>query len=205
MKRISILLLFLLLAITAVGCNPHRGEPSSTQDNSSADSDKNPFQASAGVPGCIGHRPANPNVGENGKKLLYTYNGKKVETLSMTVVGVYAPDFIPDMQKTSSYGGYHGNWLVIMPYISKKMPNYQIARFCQNTNSYRALNKQIFGLQYFDGQDVILDNLKIKADGTLYIDFKIVGCPGARYQNTIYVNHKMVCFYERPLRSYYKK
>jgi len=289
MKRISVLLLSLLLTISAAGCDPHRSAPSSTPDNSSAVSDKNPFQAedemSGGVLGSIGHGPVNPKVNENGERQPFVYEGsemniayqvhasgraknvgflvfvdgvaqpykvdgsaadyetmhvlnlkeddkdypffiifdpvtgKKGETLSFTIVSVYAPDFMPDMQKTSGYGMYHdtfaGYYEIHFEAEAKASGNAALPKYKQLQNvkqstepatqayldslsvysgmeaiTLETLNKQVFAQQFFDGQGGLISNLKVNADGTLHITFKIAGYPGSRYRHTFYINHQ---------------
>lgn len=145
--------------------------------------------------------------------------GKKGDTLSLMIVSVYAPDFMPDMENTSSYGMYHqtlaGEYEITFEADAQSpdstaLPKYkQIHNVKQSsepvTQEYldslsiysgmeeitlETLNKQIFAQQFFDGQGGLMSNLKVNADGTLHVTFKIVGYPGARYRNTFYINHQ---------------
>lgn len=145
--------------------------------------------------------------------------GKKGETLSLTIVSVYAPDFMPDMVKTSGYGLYHdtlaNNYEIRFEKDAKlpdssSLPKYrQIRNVKQSTEpitqSYidrlsvfsgmqtitlETLNKQVFAQQFFNGQGGLISNLQVNADGTLHITFKITGYPRARYRNTMYINHQ---------------
>ena len=288
MKRIFILLLFLLLTITATGCGPQKSTAGSSPGNSSKISDQNPFQsddeASGGVLGSIGHEPVNPrrddkgnmqpfvydggemsiaykvnasgkakNVGflvfvdgvsqpyktdsDNAYKTMHVLNvekddtdypfsilfnpvtGKKGETLALTIVSVYAPDFMPDMVKTSSYGGYQdtlaGNYEIHFDKNaelpkSSTLPKYmKLQNVKQSTEpitqeyinslsvfsgmetiTLETLNKQVFAQQFFNGRGGLISNLKVNANGTLHVAFKITGYPGSRYKNTFYVNHQ---------------
>ena len=137
----------------------------------------------------------------------------------MTVVSVYAPDFMPDMVKTSSYGGYQdtlsGNYEICfekdaeLPDTSA-LPKYmKLQNVKQSTESVtqdyldslsvfwggaavtlETLNKQVFAQQFFNGQGGLISNLKVGADGTLHVAFKITGYPGSCYKNTFYINHQ---------------
>lgn len=288
MKRIMILLLSLLLTITVTGCGAQKSTPSSSPDNSTAVSDKNPFQsgdeASGGVLESIGHEPVNPNRDDKGNIQPFVYDGgemsiaykvnasgkaknvgflvfvdgvsqpyktdsddtyktmhvlnlkkddtdypfsiifdpvtgKKGETLALTIVSLYAPDFMPDMVKTSSYGGYHdtlaGNYEIRFDKDaelpnSSTLPRYmKLQNLKQSTEpitqdyidslsvfsgmetiTLETLNKQVFAQQFFNGQGGLISDLKVNADGTLHVAFKITGYPGARYRNTFYINHQ---------------
>lgn len=145
--------------------------------------------------------------------------GKKGDTLSLMIVSVYAPDFMPDMENTSSYGMYHetlaGDYEITFEADahtpdSAALPQYkQLQNVKQSTEpitqdyldslsvysgmkaiTLETLNKQVFAQQFFNGQGGLLSNLKVNADGTLHVTFKIVGYPGARYRNTFYINHQ---------------
>lgn len=288
MKRIFILFLSLSLIILPTGCSSQKSEVSSSPDNSSEISKKNPFQsedeATGGVLESIGHGPVSPNLDDSGKILPFVYNGgeisisyqvkasgkaknvgflvfvdgisqpyktdsdavyktmhilnleendkdypfsfifypvtgEKGETLSLTIVSVYAPDFMPDMVKTSSYGAYHdtlaNNYEIRFEKDaelpdSSTLPKYmKLQNVSQSTEpitqeyidslsvfsgfetiTLETLNKQVFAQQFFESQGGLISNLKVNADGTLHVDFKITGYPGSRYRNTFYINHK---------------
>ncbi|WRS28415.1 hypothetical protein U6B65_04585 [Oscillospiraceae bacterium MB08-C2-2] len=144
--------------------------------------------------------------------------GKKGDTLSLMIISVYAPDFQPDMENTSSYGMYHdtlaGDYEITFEADaqspdSSTLPKYkQLHNIKQSTEpvtqdyldslsiysameavTLETLNKQVFAQQFFDGGGGLISNLKVNADGTLHVAFKIVGYPGSRYQNTFYINH----------------
>lgn len=145
--------------------------------------------------------------------------GKKGDTLSLMIVSVYAPDFMPDMKNTSSYGLYHetlaGDYEITFETDAHTPESAALPKYKQLQNvklstepvtqdylnslsvysgmeaiTLETLNKQVFAQQFFDGQGGILSNLKVNADGTLHVTFKIVGYPGARYRNTFYINHQ---------------
>ncbi len=145
--------------------------------------------------------------------------GKKGETLSLTIVSLYAPDFIPDMVKTSSYGGYHdtlaSNYEIRFDKNtelpnSSTLPKYmKLQNVKQSTEpttreyldslsvfsgmstiTLETLNKQVFAQQFFNSQGGLISNLKVNTNGTLHVTFKITGYPGARYQSTFYINHQ---------------
>lgn len=145
--------------------------------------------------------------------------GKKGETLALTIVSVYAPNFMPDMVKTSSYGEYHdalpGDYEIYFKKDarlpnSSSLPKYRrLQNVKQSTETItqeyinslsvfsgmekitlETLNKQVFVQQFFNGQGGLISNLKVNASGTLHITFKITGYPGSRYRNTFYINHQ---------------
>lgn len=130
--------------------------------------------------------------------------GKEGDTLSLMIVSVYAPDFMPDMKKTSSYGMYHetlaGDYEITFEagaqtLNSAALPKYkQLQKVKQSTEpvtqdyldslsvfsgmkaiTLETLNKQVFAQQFLNGQGGLLSNLKVNADGTLHVTFKIVG------------------------------
>lgn len=137
--------------------------------------------------------------------------GKKGETLALTIVSVYAPDFMPDMVKTSSYGGYQdtlaGNYEIHFDKNaelpkSSTLPKYmKLQNVKQSTEpitqeyinslsvfsgmetiTLETLNKQVFAQQFFNGRGGLISNLKVNANGTLHVAFKITGYPGSRYK-----------------------
>lgn len=164
------------------------------------------------------------NLAEDDKVTPFSINfkpvtGKKGETLSLMIVSIYAPDFMPDMVNTSSYGMYHdalaGEYEITFEAdaqnpSSSELPNYlQLQNIKQSTQpvtqdyldslsiysgmqavTLEMLNKQIFAQQFFDGEGGLISNLQVNKDGTLHLTFKIVGYPGARYRTTFYINHK---------------
>jgi len=126
---------------------------------------------------------------------------------------------MPDMVKTSSYGGYHdtlaSNYEIRFDKNaelpnSSTLPKYMklqnveqsteaITReyldslsvfYGMATITLETLNKQVFAQQFLDGQGGLISNLKVNADGTLHVAFKITGYPGARYRNTFCINHQ---------------
>ncbi len=287
MKKITTLLLFLLLAVAVTGCTPQQNNSSSTPSNGAVSSETNPFEDASEVPdgtlGSIGHGPTSMNLDENGNKLPFVYQGgmmsipyevsasgkaknvgflvfvdgvsqpyqtdtdpvyrtmhtmdleendkeypfsilfepvtgKKGDTLSLMIVSVYAPAFMPDMKNTSSYGMYHdtlaGEYELTFEAdaqnpSSSELPKYlQLQNVKQSTQpvtqeyldslsiysgmqnvTLEMLNKQVFAQQFFDGEGGLLSNLQVNQDGTLHITFQIVGYPGARYRSTFYINH----------------
>ncbi|WP_312279488.1 hypothetical protein [Oscillibacter sp.] len=288
MKKNFVLLLAFLLAMTVAGCAPQKSEPSSTPNNSSNTSDKNPFQTgdemAGGVLGSIGHSPTTMNRDENGNKLPFVYEGGEIsipykvsaagkaknvgflvfvdgiaqpyktetapgyqtmhsmnlaeddkeypfsiifepvtgkmgDTLSLMIVSVYAPDFMPDMENSSSYGMYHdtlaGDYEITFeadaqsPNSTTLLKYKKLHNVKQSTEpvtqdyldslfiysgmediTLETLNKQVFAQQFFDGGGGLISNLKVNADGTLHVTFKIVGYPGSRYRHTFYINHQ---------------
>lgn len=145
--------------------------------------------------------------------------GKTGDTLSLMIVSVYAPDFMPDMENTSSYGMYHdtlaGEYEITFEADAQSPDSAALPKYrqLQNVKQYtepvtqdyldslsiysgmeditlETLNKQVFAQQVFDGEGGLLSNFKVNDGGTLHVSFKIVGYPGARYRNTFYINHQ---------------
>lgn len=145
--------------------------------------------------------------------------GKKGDTLSLLIVSVYAPNFMPDMVNTSSYGMYHetlaGDYEITFEAAAQTpnastLPKYTplqnvkqstepvTQEYLDSLSAYsgmeaitlETLNKQVFAQQFFDGQGGLISNLKVNANGTLHVTFKIVGYPGSRYRHTFYINHQ---------------
>lgn len=145
--------------------------------------------------------------------------GKQGDTLSLIIVSVYAPNFMPDMEHTSSYGMYHetlaGDYEIIFEEDantpdSSALPKYKHLQAVKQstepiTQDYldslsvysgmeavtlETLNKQVFAQAVFKDQEGLTSNLNVHVDGTLHVTFRIVGYPGARYRNTFYINHQ---------------
>ena len=166
------------------------------------------------------------NLKENDKEHPFTFifepvTGKKGDTLSMGIVSVYAPGFMPDMKKASGYGMYHSTLLSDYELHfnqdakgkdASAMPKYPYLKNVKQatepiTQDYldslsvfsgmvpitlELLNKEVFSQQFLNGQGGLIDNLKVNEDGTLHVTFKIMGYPGARYKSTFYINHKAI-------------
>ncbi|TCO72162.1 beta-glucanase/beta-glucan synthetase [Marinisporobacter balticus] len=143
--------------------------------------------------------------------------GKQGETLDLTITSIYNPRFMPDMNETSSYGGYHG----LLPAfyqlsfeadgkapddqsrevkgtinLSKEPVTNKFMEILNNNNFMQDIdmdvfNSQIFSLIYYDGSS-IMDHYKINDDGTLHVTYKLCGHGGLEYTTTFYINHQPI-------------
>lgn len=163
------------------------------------------------------------NLEEEDKDTPFTFiftpvTGKKGEKLNVTVTSVYYPAFMPDMKKTTSYGGYHTTldfYFQIFfkadasPLKGSVFPRYDCLRnirqstkpvtkdtlerlnsSCMGGVTMETLNSSVFARQSFDGVEIREPNLQIKKRGFLHVTFQIVGHPGVRFKNTFYLNHQ---------------
>lgn len=144
--------------------------------------------------------------------------GEKGETLNVTIASIYNPSFMPDMDKSSSYGGYHA----LLPATYRlafekdaKPLQYEASKIIENINlsnepvtnklletlsnsssseiNTDTFNNEIYNLIYYDNA-VKMDNYKIGDDGTLHITYKLCGCAGLEYNTTFYINHQPIAF-----------
>lgn len=142
--------------------------------------------------------------------------GRQGDTLSVNIVSMYNPAFIPDMKETQGYGNYHSTLEMVRPIIFNadaaiisSVPQHEYLSNIRlstepitpafldtldtgfGTVNMEELSKQIFSQLFIDGSDLKgSSNLQIKQDGMLHVVFKIVGHPGVTYKNTLYINHK---------------
>lgn len=163
------------------------------------------------------------NIQEDNKdtqfKFIFTpIVGKKGDKLSICITSVYNPAFMPDMKKTSSYGGYHE--ILASEYSinfnktsdtlkSSNIPKYEYLSNVKLSKSsvtnqlldsfnglmdkvdMESLNQSTYTKLYFNNKDIKLSSsLKVNKSGTIHMTFKIFGHPGIKYENTFYINHK---------------
>ena len=142
--------------------------------------------------------------------------GKQGESLKVIVVSIYNPSFAPDMDKTTSFGGYHA----ILPAsyslqfetdasfdeeiassifgtatLSTELVTNQLLETISN-NGMRDVdmdifNSEIFNLIYFDGE-MQTDNLNVPDSGTLQVKYMLCGHAGLAYETTFYLNHQPI-------------
>lgn len=144
--------------------------------------------------------------------------GKKGETLDVTIASIYNPSFMPDMDKSSSYGGYHA--LLPAKYqltfeedakalqykasenikninLSNEPVTNRLLETLSNSSSRQidteTFNNEIFNLIYYDNT-TMRDNYKVGDDGTLHITYKLCGCAGLEYNTTFYINNQPMAF-----------
>ena len=142
--------------------------------------------------------------------------GTKGDTLALTVVGVYGPSFMPDMEEASGYRGYQTTLEGFYELYfkadadlpdSSAVPRHRCLEIEQSTEpitqeyldilsdigkpvTLETLNEKIVVELMFNGQRRYIDSYAIEADGTLHVTFKITGRPGARYRHTFYIGHQ---------------
>lgn len=150
--------------------------------------------------------------------------GKKGDTLNVSITSIYNPAFIPDMKETSSYGGYHTTLEVVRPLVFNQnapeidysvIPRYEYLsnvqlstepitkELLQNYSMMEkleldSLDKLVMTDLYIEDKAKVNNyNIQKKNNGTLTVKFKIFGHPGVRYQNTFFINHKVITSKER--------
>ena len=142
--------------------------------------------------------------------------GNQGDDLSVSIISIYNPSFRPDMDKTTSYGGYHE----ILPaaytlhfetdaepldvtsdtvYGTVSLSNEPVTSQLLDTLSSNGMrdidtdifNREIFSLLYFDGE-LERDNLQIAESGTLQVRYLLCGRSGIEYETTFYINHQPI-------------
>lgn len=143
--------------------------------------------------------------------------GKKGETLDLTVVSIYNPSFQPDMKETSSFGWYHkileNSYLlefyedaevvetteisqlevwkdvnIFSEKVTEKFLKDDLSKVGWSDVSLETLSNNVYWKMEYDGEN-IYDNFKITENGMLHITYKMCGAPGVKYKTTFYVNH----------------
>ena len=142
--------------------------------------------------------------------------GKKGEDLKVVILSIYNPSFEPDMDKTSSYGGYHAilpaTYSLHLEVDAKPLDTagndvYGVATFSNepvtsqlfdtlNNNGMRDIdmdifNKEVFNLLYFDGE-LKTDNLRVNSSEKLRVQYMICGHADIEYETTFYINHQPI-------------
>lgn len=143
--------------------------------------------------------------------------GKKGDVKKIDVISIYNPDFKPDMKEFTSYTINHSALISQYeirynldvkeenPIINKnknimtnlKMEKEEIANdllkeefdIPDDDQNVYLLNNSFYKL-YFNNK-VIYNSLKLENE-LLHIRYKIVGCPGLKYQTTFYIDHKPI-------------
>ncbi|MBD3919001.1 beta-glucanase/beta-glucan synthetase [Paenibacillus sp. PR3] len=141
--------------------------------------------------------------------------GQQGDNLHVSIASIYNPGFMPDMKKTSSYGGYQTTLEVGRSLIYNQ--NAESVDFFPNTRKeilnhvqlstepvtqdlfdkhsimekvdMAALDKNVYSDLYIDGE-IRQDNLKVQKSGNLHVTFNLFGHSGMRYRNTFYLNHQ---------------
>lgn len=162
------------------------------------------------------------NFKEDGKETPFRFlftpvTGKKGDTLTLTIVSIYHPSFIPDMVNSVSYGMYHSTlsmeFQIKFKCDADTPHNLSLPQkvFLQNTTvseepitseflatlsgglsgdiSLEDLNTRTFCRVLYNSENP-MDNLKIEDGKTLQLAFTICGVPGVTYKTTFYANHQ---------------
>ncbi len=143
--------------------------------------------------------------------------GKKGENLNVNITSIYNPAFMPDMEKTSSYGGYHTTLQALSSLFfdedvsgTTSIPKYDYLRNIRQSTEQvtkelmekhekhsamkidlETLEKLVINELNLDGDGVMnVDNFQVNDSGTLNVTFKLFGHPGLKYLNTFYLNHQ---------------
>lgn len=145
--------------------------------------------------------------------------GKKGDTLHVSVTSIYNPAFRPNMNETSSYGGYHdtlesgislvfnndpeevdfsstshqqvlSNVEASTELITKELLEKNISSNKLNADD---IGKKVF-TQLLVNNEVQHQNYQVSKKGTLHVNFKMFGHPGVRYKNTFYLDHKALTY-----------
>ena len=134
--------------------------------------------------------------------------GTEGESSTLAVTSLTNPRFQPDMEQTSSYGGYHSpltaeypvNFTATPPFHQQVAVNPCISNMVRQTQlvtsdyletrgwSLAQLNEGIFQFITYDGE-VRYDNLAVSGDAPAAIHYELAGIPGMRSQTTFYIDH----------------
>lgn len=164
------------------------------------------------------------DVEEDGKDTPFTFiftpvTGKQGDTLNVNITSIYNPAFMPDMEETSAYGGYHTTLVSLSSIVFEKdadvLENTSIPKkdylsnvsystelvtkeLMEKHGKHRAMEINLETLENlvvdelnFDGKSAMnIGNLQVNDSGKLHVTFKLFGHPGIQYQNTFYINHQ---------------
>lgn len=146
--------------------------------------------------------------------------GKQGETLTLTILSLYYPDFQPDMIETSSYGAYHQ----ILPYtcqlsFKKDAPPAPEITFIDKdvlsvhseiqkitheflskelpANGYNQeitmeqVEEQFYHSMLYNGK-IVYDHLSAEPKETIHLSYKLCGPTGSEYETIFFLNHQPV-------------
>ncbi|MEI3612559.1 beta-glucanase/beta-glucan synthetase [Pseudogracilibacillus sp. SO30301A] len=143
--------------------------------------------------------------------------GEKGETVNITITSIYHPSFIPDMKETTSYGGYHEALAGTRPiefhenpepldltelptnkvlkdvrFITESVTDDLLERLGGGvmTIDLEMLEVDVFNLVEIEDKPDMETTFQINNQGNVHMRLKILGIPGATYQNTFYLNHQ---------------
>ncbi|SDZ68336.1 hypothetical protein SAMN05421736_1346 [Evansella caseinilytica] len=143
--------------------------------------------------------------------------GKKGDTVNVTITSVYNASFIPDMEETTSYGGYHETLETTRQLVFNKdadpldnaalpaIDGLSDVRLSTEpvteelmerlggivmTVDLETLEKNVFTVVDIENKQDLEQNFQVNDSGTLPVTFKILGHPGVRFQTTFYLNHQ---------------
>jgi len=142
--------------------------------------------------------------------------GEQGDTLTVDVTSIYNASFMPDMEESTSYGGYHAILPASYPmlfesdalhfdalddksfgtvsYSSEPVTNQLLETLTNNglrDIDMDTFNSEVFSLMYFDGE-MKSDNLQVTENGVLQIQYMLCGHAGLEYETTFYINHQPI-------------
>lgn len=141
--------------------------------------------------------------------------GRQGDSLELTVMSIYYPDFIPDMVERISYGGYHQGLSSSFPLFMSKdaVVNERSSPYRGTVTvsqeavtdeflvalgdaSMREITADSLAMGIYDhmsyNDQVIYDSFPVADGQEVRINYKISGLPGIEYAITFYVDHHPV-------------
>lgn len=162
------------------------------------------------------------NLENNGQQEEFTFHftpikGNKGDTLTLSVLSVYNPDFKPDMIDTNNYGMFHSILLATyeifleedVNQVSSNNSVLEISTSQQEITEdflktklstglidvpMEMLDQNVYSLIYFNGKEVLSGNLDISeiSDNQIKVQHLLCGVSGSEYTTTFYADHEAV-------------
>lgn len=145
--------------------------------------------------------------------------GKKGDTIPLNVVSIYNAQFMPDLKKTSGYGGYHSELSSILQLhynsdapsvIPKEYPQNKIISTIENrkdniTEDFLKIESQkymgetineeldtnVFNTTYYNNKKEI-SKIAYSKEKPLKVKYCLYGAPGIEYKTTFFINHQPI-------------
>lgn len=152
--------------------------------------------------------------------LFIPVTGKKDDILSISIVSIIDPLFMPDMEETTSYGYRHGileasyqikfeqdteeilEQDLIQHSVLKDITVSNVPMTDIDQENFKSGFKiedslsddKVYTRLYIDNKDMKLESsYDISNKNNIRLRFEMTGFPGLKYKNTLYFNHKPIC------------
>lgn len=145
--------------------------------------------------------------------------GKKGDTIPLNVVSIYNAQFMPDLKKTSGYGGYHSELSSILQLrYNSDAPSVIPEDYPQNktistieerkdgiTEDFLKIESQkymgeainnemdinVFNTTYYNDKEEI-GKIAYRKEKPLKVKYCLYGAPGIEYKTTFFINHQPI-------------